>query len=63
MAPKIYVDEAEFVYEPLDDNSGPIIDSSEEHDALVAEARANYMQRTLEHNKKQDMRGINQANA
>ncbi|HPQ22265.1 MAG TPA: recombinase family protein, partial [Saprospiraceae bacterium] len=62
MTPKIYADEAEFVYEPLDDNSGPIIDSSEEHDALVAEARANYMQRTLEYNKKQDMRGIDQTN-
>lgn len=60
MAPKIYGDER--IYEPVED-SGPIINSAEEADALTTEARASFMQRTRENNDKQDLHCLNQANA
>jgi len=55
IAPKIYVNEDENVFEPLED-SEPVIDSSEESDALTAEAKASFTQRTQEHIE-QDMLG------
>ncbi len=65
IVPKIYADEDEYVYEPLEDNSGPIIDSSIDANVPAAEARASYIQRTREHDNKhkQDMHRLNKCHA
>ncbi len=59
IAPKIYYNADEFVFEPLED-SWPVIETSEKADALTAEARVNCIHRTQEQNE-QDMHCIHTA--